>query len=130
MRRIGEDTNRIKVGPGQFMERHESQLRAREPDVRGKHVYLDYTAHEANSDNDFAEEDNYTIEKKLAQCPNASAPGGLEFKVRWRGYGPSYDTLGARLFFCAADQHSPYGVYLQAVDKARGLSLRRSYPGD
>ena len=23
---------------------------------------------------------------------NASAPGGLEFKVRWRGYGPSHDT--------------------------------------
>ena len=25
--RIGEDTYRIKVGPGQFRERHESQLR-------------------------------------------------------------------------------------------------------
>ena len=31
-------------------------------------------------------------EKILAQRPNASAPGGLEFKVRWRGYGPSHDT--------------------------------------
>ena len=28
----------------------------------------------------------------LAKRPNASAPGGLEFKVRWRGYGPSHDT--------------------------------------
>ena len=27
-----------------------------------------------------------------AQRPNASAPGGLEFKVRWRGYGPPQDT--------------------------------------
>ena len=40
----------------------------------------------------YAEQDDYTVEKILAQCPNASAPGGLEFKVRWRGYGPSHDT--------------------------------------
>ena len=32
------------------------------------------------------------FEKILAQRPNASAPGGLQFKVRWRGYGPSHDT--------------------------------------
>ena len=40
----------------------------------------------------YAEQDNYTVEKILAQRPKASAPGGLEFKVRWRGYGPSHDT--------------------------------------
>ena len=33
VRRIGGDTYRIKVGPGQFRERHESQLRPHEPDV-------------------------------------------------------------------------------------------------
>ena len=31
VRRIGEDTYRIKVGHGQFRERHEGQIRAREP---------------------------------------------------------------------------------------------------
>ena len=51
-----------------------------------------YAAHEADSDDDYAEQDDYTVEKILAQRPNASAPGGLEFKVRWRGYGPSHDT--------------------------------------
>ena len=45
---------------------------------------LDYAAHEADSDDDYAEQDDYTVEH--------SAPGGLEFKVRWRGYGPSHDT--------------------------------------
>ena len=50
------------------------------------------TAHEADSDDDYAEQDNYTVEKILAQRPNASAPGGQEFKVRWRGYAPSHDT--------------------------------------
>ena len=90
--RIGEDTYRIKVGHGQFPEHHESQLRVREPDLRGQHVSLDYAAHEADSDNNNAEQDDYTVEKILAQRPNASAPGGLEFKVRWRGYGPSHDT--------------------------------------
>ena len=92
VRKIGEDTYRIKVGPRKFRERHESQLRAREPDVRGKHVSLNYTAHEADSDDDYAEQDNYTVEKILAQRPIASAPGGVEFKVRWRSYGPSRDT--------------------------------------
>ena len=90
--RIDEDTYRIKVGPGQFEGRHESQLRAREPDIRGKHVSLDYTAHEADSDNNYAEQDDYTVEKILAQRQSASAPGGVEFKVRWRAYGPSHDT--------------------------------------
>ena len=79
--RIGEDTYRIKVGHGQFRERHESQLRVRDPDLRGQHVSLDY-----------AEQDDYTVEKILGQRPNASAPGGLEFKVRWRGYWLSRDS--------------------------------------
>ena len=91
-RSIGEDTHRIKVGRGEFRERHESQLRAREHDVRGKHVSLDYTAHKADSDDDYAEQDDYTFEKVLAQHPSAWAPGGVDFKVRWRGYGPSHDT--------------------------------------
>ena len=95
VRRMSEDTNCIKVGHGQFWERHESQLRVREPDLRGQHVSLDYAAHEADSDDDYAEQEDYTVEKILAQRPNASAPGGLEFKVRWRGYGPSCDTSEA-----------------------------------
>ena len=53
---------------------------------------LDYTAHEAHSHDDYAEQDDYTIEKNLAQRRSALAPGGVEFKVRWRGYGPSHDT--------------------------------------
>ena len=83
VRRIGEDTYRIMVGHGQFRRRHESQLRVREPDLRGQHVALDYAAHEADSDDDYAEQDDYTVEKILAQRQNASAARGLEFKVRW-----------------------------------------------
>ena len=64
----------------------------RVPDLRGQHVSLSYAAHEADSDDDYAEQEDYTAEKILAQRPNASAPGGLEFKVRLRGYGPSHDT--------------------------------------
>ena len=92
VRRIGEDTYCIKVGHGQFRECHESQLRVREPDLCGQHVSLDYTPHEADLDDDYAEQDDYTVEKILDQRLNASASGGLEFKVRWRGYGPSHDT--------------------------------------
>ena len=51
-------------------EQHESQLRAGEPDVRGKHVFLDYTAHAAYSDDDYAEEDDYTIRKILSERPS------------------------------------------------------------
>ena len=92
VRRIGEDTYRTKVSHRQFRERHESQLRVRKPDLRAQHVSLDYAAHEADSDDDYAEQDDYTVEKILAQRPSASAPGGLEFKVHWRGYGPSHHT--------------------------------------
>ena len=92
VRRVRAYTYRVKVGHGQFWERHKPELRVREPDLRGKHVSLDYTAHDADSEYDYAEQDDYTVEKILAQRPNASAPGGLEFKVRWRGYGPSHDT--------------------------------------
>ena len=46
----------------------------REPDLRGQHVSLDYAAHEADSDDDYAEQDDYTVEKILAQRRNASAP--------------------------------------------------------
>ena len=56
--RIGEDPYRIKVGPKQFRERHERQLRSREPDVRCKHLSLHYTVHEADSDDDFVEQHN------------------------------------------------------------------------
>ena len=58
----------------------------------GKHVSLDYTAHEADSDDNYAEQDDNTVEKILAQRPNASVAGGVEFRVRWRGYRPSNDT--------------------------------------
>ena len=64
----------------------------RGPDLRGKHMSLDYAAHEADSDDNYAEQDDYTVEKILAQRPKASAPEGLEFKVHWRGFGPSHDT--------------------------------------
>ena len=92
VRRINEYTYRIKVGHGQFQECRESQFPVREPDFRGQHVSLDYAVHEADTDDDYAEQNNYTVEKILAQRLNASAAGGLEFKVRSRGYGPSHDT--------------------------------------
>ena len=41
---------------------------------------------------DYAEQDDYTVEKILAQRPSVSAPGGLEFKVHWRGCGPCHNT--------------------------------------
>ena len=92
VRRIGADTSSINVGPRQFSERHESQLRTREPDVHGEHVSLDYTVPQAKSDNNYAKRDVHTVEKILTQHPSASAPGGVTFKVSWRGYGPSHDT--------------------------------------
>ena len=85
--RTSEDTYCIEVGPGQCEEGHESQLRAREPDIRGNDVFLDYTAHEANFNNVYAEQDGYTVKKTLAQRRHASAPGGVGFRVRWWGYG-------------------------------------------
>ena len=128
VRRIGEDTYRIKVGHGQFRERHESQLSVREPDLRGQHVSLSYAAHEADSDDDYAEQDDYTVEKILAQRPKASAPGGLEFKVRWRGYGPSHDNWEPVSSF--VPRVSLHGVHPQAQDQDPRLGLGSTHPGD
>ena len=124
VRRIGEDTYRIKVGPRQFRERHESQLRPREPDVRGKHVSLDYAAHEADSDDDYAEQEDYTVEKIPAQRPSASAPGGLEFKVRWRGYGPSHDTWEPSLPFSRRLRPLSWSMSASTRQGSRSLTLR------
>ena len=80
--RIGDDTYRIKVSRGQFRKRHESPLRACEHDIGGKHVSLDYIAHEAYLQDNYAEHDHYTVENTLTQRPNASVPAVVEFKVR------------------------------------------------
>ena len=42
-----------------------------EPDIGEKHVSLTYTAVEADSDNNYAEQDDYTMDKILAQRPGA-----------------------------------------------------------
>ena len=119
--RIGEYTYRIKVGHGPFRERQESQLRVREPDLRCQHVSLDYAAHEADSDDDYAEQDDYTVEKILAQRPNAWAPRGLEFKVRWRGYGPSHDTWEPVSSFVPR-MNTPFMDYIRKQKTKLGIS--------
>ena len=125
--RIGEDTYSIKVGRRQLWERHESQLCARWPDICEKHVSLDYEAHEADSDDDYAEQDAYTVEKNLAQRPNAWGSGN-QCTLAWLFAVSRH--LGNRLFLCATDKHPPYGLCLQAQDSAAGLRLGSSYPGD
>ena len=46
--RIGEDTYRVEAGPKQFRKQLETLLRDGEPNIRWKHVSLDYTPHEPN----------------------------------------------------------------------------------
>ena len=132
--KIAEDIYRVKLG--------ESQLRVREPDLRGQHVSPDYTAHEADSDDDYPEQDDYTVEKILAQRPNASAPGGLEFKVRGKALGrlttpgnpsprscrgltaPSWTTSASTRpsSMSRTWQHSPGQLQPEAPDHRPGLS--------
>ena len=125
--RIGEDTYRIKVGHGQFRERHESQLRVREPDLRGQHVSLSYAAHEADSDDDYAEQDDYTVGKILAQRPKARRPG-IQGSLARLWAVPRH--LGTRLLVCAAAEHSLHGVHPQAQDQDPCLGLGSTHPGD
>ena len=102
----------------------------REPDLRGKHVSLNYAAHEADSDDDYAKQDDYTVEKILAQRPNASAPRGLEFKVRWRGYGPSHDTWEPVSSFVPRINYPLHGLHPQAQNQDPRLGLGSTHPGD
>ena len=103
VRRIDEDTYRIKVGHGQFQERHESQLRVREPDLCGQHVSLDYAAHEADSDDDYAEQDGHTVEKILAQASErlSTRRPGVQGSLARLWVVPRH--LGTRLLVRAAD---------------------------
>ena len=143
--RIGEDTYCIKVGHGQFRERQESQLRVREPDLRGQHVSLSYAAHQAHSDDDYAEQDDYTVEKILAQRPNASAPGGLASRFVGEAMGrpttpgnpsprscrgsilPSWSTSASTRprSMSRTWQHSPGRLQPGAPDQRPELSLMR-----
>ena len=92
VRMIREDSYRVKVSAGQFKERHENQLRGSEPDIRGKHVSLDCTTHDADLNDDHAEQDGYTVNKILDQHRNASLARGLGFQVRLQGYWAFHDT--------------------------------------
>ena len=105
---IGENTHRIKLGYGQLREGHDNQLRAREPDILVKHVSLEYTAHQTDSDDHHFEQDKYTVEKIPTQRPNPSGPGPMRFKVRWRGCGPSHNSwepISSTLFMQCVRRH-------------------------
>ena len=88
--RVGPSTFLVITGPSQFKTRHETQLKDRVSDFTGKHVDFQYTQHEDNSDEDeYLEEDDYVVDNVLSHRPNPAVPGGIEFKVKWKGYGKS-----------------------------------------
>ena len=90
---VGPSTFLVQTGPSQFKTRHETQLKDRVPDITQKHVDFQYTQHEDNPDEDeYLEEDDYVIDKVLSHRPNPSVQGGIEFKVKWKGYGKSHDS--------------------------------------
>ena len=109
---IGDDTYRINVCPGQFNEQHEIQLCVCEPDLHWRHVSLNYTAHEGDSDEDYAEQEDYSIEKIQAQHQSAQARAGVDFKVRWKGYWPSHDTWG-QVFSFVPWINTPFMEYVR-----------------
>ena len=61
--------------------------------IAGKHVDFQYTQHENDSDEDeYLEEDDYVVDKVLSHRPNPAVPAGIEFEVKWKGYGKSHDS--------------------------------------
>ena len=92
-KRVGPSTFLLQTGPSQFKTRHETQLKDRVPDITGKHVDFQYTQHEDDSDEDeYLEEDDCVLDKVLSHRPNPAVPVGIEFKVKWKGYGKSHDS--------------------------------------
>ena len=91
-KRVGPSTFLVQTGPSQFKTRHKTQMQDRVPHITGKHVDFQYTKHEDDSDEDeYLEEDDYVVDKVFSHRPNPAVPGGMEFKVKWKGYGKSHD---------------------------------------
>ena len=92
-KRVGPNTFLVQTGPSQFETRHETQLEDAVPDITGKHVDFQYTQHEDVPDEDeYLKEDDYVVDKVLSHRPNPAVPGGIEFKVKWKGCGKSHDS--------------------------------------
>ena len=133
-RRLGDATVQVQTGPSQFKVRHQTQLRAREPDLKGKHVSFDYCAHEADEEDDeYVESDEHIVEKILSHRSNPRVPGGIEFRVKWRGFGKAHDSWEPASAFVPRmntvwkEYLSQKGVNLQAKDLLAALVEAEEY---
>ena len=80
-KQLGEDTYAPKVGERLFRDQHQSQMKPRIPDPRGKHVKFDYTDFDVGRDDRLPEEHEYSTPKIVEYCAASEVPGGYEFKT-------------------------------------------------
>ena len=91
VRKVGQDVYAVRVGDNKILGRDHTQLRPRVPDPSGRPVTFEFTAGDADSD-DEGEDDDFTAEKILADKPDPGTPGGRLYKVRWKGFAASRDS--------------------------------------
>ena len=75
VRKVGQDVYAVRVGDNKILDRDHTQVRPRAPDPSGRPVTFEFTAGDVDSD-DEGEDDDFTVEKILADKPDPGTPGG------------------------------------------------------
>ena len=80
VRKVGQDVYAVCVGDNKILDCDHTQLRPRAPDPSRRPVTFEFTAGDVDSD-DEGEDDDFTVERILADKPAPGTPGGGLYKV-------------------------------------------------
>ena len=81
-----------RAGCNKILDRDHTKLRPRAPDPSRRPVTFEFTAGDVDSD-DEGEDDDFTAEKILMDKPDPGTPGGRLYKVCWKRFAASRDSL-------------------------------------
>ena len=91
VRKIGQDVYAVQVRDNEILDRDHTQLQPRAPDPSGRVVTFEFTAGEADSDDD-GEQDDYTADRTLTDKPDPTTLRRRLYKVRWKEFAASQDS--------------------------------------
>ena len=109
----GKNSYLVQVSESHSRSVHRDQMRPYYPPLQGKAWPLYYSASDRQAVDD--EEPTYEVERLLQ---HRTRHGRLEFKVRWKGFGPRFDTWESSHTFLP-HYNEPWATYV----KEKGLEI-------